>query len=112
MAKLINFMQGDSGMIITVDISDGKKKPLEIAYNAKVKGHLQKPDGTCTDIDDEYITITNRKELTVRITIAPIFTEEEGFYQIFLSVITDTYNISATKSIDYYVTARHNIGKH
>ena len=112
MAKLITFTQGDAGMIITANILDENKKPLHIEYSDKIKGHIQYPDGTCVDMLDECVTITNRDEAKIRITIAPEYTEVEGFYQMFIQVLTDTYRITATKSIDYYVNSKHNIGAH
>lgn len=112
MAKTMTFTQNDSGMIITVSISDGKKQPLKIKHNTKIIGHLKKPDGSCIDIDSDYITITDREKTTVRLTIAPSFTAEEGFYQIYLSVVDTAYSISTTKTIDYYVLSRHSIGEH
>ena len=112
MAKLITFTQGDAGMIITANILDENKKPLQIGYSDKIKGHLQYPNGTCIDMLDECVTIINRDEAKIRITIAPEYAEMDGFYQIFIQVLTDTYRITATKSIDYYVNAKHNIGAH
>lgn len=112
MAKLISFTQNDAGMLIKSVIRDNKNNPLKIDYKDKVNAHIQFPNGDCVDVKKDCITVIDREELTVLFTVNEEYTEQDGFYQVFLEVETDNYRLSTTKAIEYFVNQRHNKGLH
>lgn len=112
MAKMINLVQGDFGIIIKVSLLNEEGETFEILDGDAVKAHLQKPDGKCEEFNPAYLTIVEPLNGIVRLSIPAEYTEQEGYHEIYIEVSNTSYSINAKKSIPYYVNKRHNVGAH
>ena len=112
MAKLMNITQGDYGIVFNIQLLNDKKEYIHILDEDDVIAHIQFPDGTCIDIDPDCLTIIDRLKGLIRIVLSEEYTAEEGYYQVFVALKSDSYKINANSSIPYYVNAKHYIGKH
>lgn len=112
MAKQISIEQGDYGIVIRINLLKEDNSVFKISDIDNVLAHIQFPSGDCIEYSGEHLTITDKATGLIRIEIPKEYTKEEGYYQIFIELESDTYKINASKSIGYYVNARHGIGEH
>lgn len=112
MASLTKITQGDYGIVFNIQLLNDKKEYIHILDEDNVIAHIQFPDETCIDIDPDCLTVIDRANGLVRIVLSEEYTAEEGYYQIFIALKSDSYKINANSSIPYYVNAKHNLGKH
>lgn len=112
MASQITTTQGDYGLVIMVYLFKEDNTPLLLLPSDRIKAHIQPPNGDCVPFSDEYFIITGREKGAVRLVIPEEYTREEGYYQIFIELVSSSYKINAKQSVGYYVNARHSIGEH
>lgn len=112
MAKQITISQGDYGLVIRLNLLKEDGTPLKLLTTDTIEAHIQLPSGECLEFKESHIYITNLVNGTVRIVIPKEYTKEEGYYQIFIELVSSSYRINAKQSIGYYVNARHSIGEH
>lgn len=112
MAKMLTFTQGDYGMSINIQILNDKKELIHILEEDKVFAHIQYPSGECKDVDEDNLFVIDRLKGIIRFVIKEEYTEEEGFYQVFVGIESPEYKINANKAISYFVNAKHGIGQH
>lgn len=112
MAKLPQITQGDYGIFFDVAVTNESNQPIKLSSDDEIKIHIQYPDNTCEDLENEHYTVIDRNKLLVRITLAEPHTKEEGYHQFFIAVKGLDYKVNADKSIAYVVLPKHNVGEH
>lgn len=112
MAKTPYITQGDYGIFFDVLITNELNEPITLSDTDEIKIHIQYPDETCVDLENEHFTVLDKQKLLIRIVLSEEHTTEEGYHQFFIAVKGLDYKVNADKSIAYVVLPKHNTGAH